>query len=115
MEVTIVYSARVNDVAPSVFSKAERDLSRWVPTAGYGPRWVRQCQFTNGLVAYLSSDTAVFGDMKMVIHDFHKANLAVINLGPSISRLARTPSTDLLEPASSFHAREARPRRKAAS
>jgi hypothetical protein len=59
-------------------------------------------KFTNGLVAYLSSDTAVFGDMKTVIHDFHKANLAVINLGPNpgLFQSGAYALNDLLEPAS---------------
>ena len=84
VEFTIVYSAHVNDVAPSLLSKAQQDvLKADGAQLGYGPPVGFVVKFTNGLVAYLSSDTAVFGDMKTVIHDFHKANLAVINLGPN--------------------------------
>jgi len=59
-------------------------------------------KFTNGLVAYLSSDTAVFGDMKTVISDFHKASLAVINLGPNpgLFQSGAYAINDLLKPAS---------------
>ena len=59
-------------------------------------------KFTNGLVAYLSSDTAVFGDMKTVISDFHKASLAVINLGPNpcMFQSGAYAINDLLKPAS---------------
>jgi hypothetical protein len=59
-------------------------------------------KFTNGLVAYLSSDTAVFGDMKTVISDFYKANLAVINLGPNpgLFQSGAYAINDLLKPAS---------------
>jgi L-ascorbate metabolism protein UlaG (beta-lactamase superfamily) len=37
--------------------------------------------FTNGLRAYLSGDTALMGDMRTVIGEFHRANLAVMNMG----------------------------------
>jgi hypothetical protein len=50
----------------------------------------------------LSSDTAVFGDMTTVIHDFHKANLAVVNLGPNpgMFQSGAYAINDLLKPAS---------------
>jgi L-ascorbate metabolism protein UlaG (beta-lactamase superfamily) len=40
-------------------------------------------KFTNGLTAYLSGDTAIHAEMKTAINEFHKANLAVLNLGPN--------------------------------
>jgi hypothetical protein len=40
-------------------------------------------KFTNGLVAYLSGDTGIHTEMKTVVNDYHKANLAVLNLGTS--------------------------------
>ena len=103
MEFTIVYSAHVNDVAPSLLSKAQQDLLKTDGAQlGYGPPVGFVVKFTNGLVAYLSSDTAVFGDMKTVIHDFHKANLAVINLGPNpgMFQSGAYAINDLLQPAS---------------
>jgi hypothetical protein len=39
-------------------------------------------QFTNGLTAYLTGDTGVFGDMSQVIARFYNPNLVVINIGP---------------------------------
>lgn len=39
-------------------------------------------KFSNGLVAYLTGDTGVFGDMRQVISKFYKPNLMVINIGP---------------------------------
>src|SRR5207237_3825866 len=68
----------------------------------YGPPVGFVVKFTNGLVAYLSSDTAVFGDMKTVISDFHKASLAVINLGPNpgLFQSGAYAINDLLKPAS---------------
>ena len=40
-------------------------------------------QFTNGLKVYLSGDTGLHADMKTIVSEFHKANLAVLNLGPN--------------------------------
>jgi L-ascorbate metabolism protein UlaG (beta-lactamase superfamily) len=103
VEFAIVYSAHVNDVAPALLSKAEQDLLKADGAQlGYGPPVGFVVKFTNGLVAYLSSDTAVFGDMKTVIHDFHKANLAVINLGPNpgLFQSGAYAIDDLLKPAS---------------
>ena len=37
--------------------------------------------FTNGLRVYLSGDTAIYGDMKNIIKDFYRVNLAVMNVG----------------------------------
>jgi L-ascorbate metabolism protein UlaG (beta-lactamase superfamily) len=37
--------------------------------------------FTNGLRAYLSGDTALMADMRTVIGEFHRPNLAVMNMG----------------------------------
>ena len=47
------------------------------PSSGY------VIQFTNGLKVYLSGDTGLHADMKSIVNEFHKANLAVLNLGPS--------------------------------
>ena len=37
--------------------------------------------FTNGLKVYLSGDTGLMSEMKTVVHDFYRVNLAVLNLG----------------------------------
>jgi L-ascorbate metabolism protein UlaG (beta-lactamase superfamily) len=37
--------------------------------------------FTNGLRVYLSGDTGIYGDMKTIIRDFYRVNLAVMNIG----------------------------------
>ena len=39
-------------------------------------------QFTNGLTAYLTGDTGVFGDMGQVISKFYNPSLVVMNIGP---------------------------------
>ncbi|HEY7302259.1 MAG TPA: MBL fold metallo-hydrolase [Xanthobacteraceae bacterium] len=103
VEFTIVYASHVNDVAPSLLTKTQQDLLKADGAQlNYGPPVGFVVKFTNGLVAYLSSDTAVFGDMKTVISDFHKASLAVINLGPNtgIFESGAYAINDLLKPAS---------------
>jgi L-ascorbate metabolism protein UlaG (beta-lactamase superfamily) len=39
-------------------------------------------RFTNGLTAYLTGDTGLFGDMGHVIARFYRPNLVVMNIGP---------------------------------
>lgn len=103
VEFTTVYSAHVNDVAPSLLSKPQQDMLKADGAQlSYGPPIGFVVKFTNGLTAYLSSDTAVFGDMKPVIHDYHRANLAVVNLGtnPGLFQSGAYAINDLLAPAS---------------
>jgi len=38
-------------------------------------------RFSNGLVVYLSGDTGIVADQKLVVHDFYHARLAVMNIG----------------------------------
>jgi L-ascorbate metabolism protein UlaG (beta-lactamase superfamily) len=40
-------------------------------------------RFTNGLKIYLSGDTGLHAEMKAVVHDFHRVNLALMNLAPN--------------------------------
>jgi L-ascorbate metabolism protein UlaG (beta-lactamase superfamily) len=103
VEITIVQSAHVNNAPPSLLSEAERaNLKANGAEREYGPAVGFIVRFTNGLVAYLTSDTAVFGDMKLVIHDFYKPNLAVLNLGPNpgIFYTGAYAMNDLVQPAS---------------
>jgi L-ascorbate metabolism protein UlaG (beta-lactamase superfamily) len=37
--------------------------------------------FTNGLVVYLSGDTAMYGDMDTILRQFYGVRLAVVNMG----------------------------------
>jgi L-ascorbate metabolism protein UlaG (beta-lactamase superfamily) len=48
-----------------------------------GPPTGYVVKFSNGLTAYLSGDTGIHTEMKSVVNEYHKANLAVLNLGPS--------------------------------
>ena len=58
--------------------------------------------FTNGLTAYLTGDTGIHSEMKTVVHDFHHANLAVLNLGPNpgIFQSGAYAMNELVQPAS---------------
>lgn len=103
VEFTIVYAAHGNDVAPSLLSKAQQDLLKADGAQlSYGPPVGFVVKFTNGLVAYLSGDTAVFGDMKTLISDYYKPSLDVINLGPNpgLFQTGAYAINDLLKPAS---------------
>jgi len=84
VEITIVYAAHVNNAPPALLSKTQRDaLNADGAQLEYGPATGFVVKFTNGLTAYLSGDTAIHAEMKTVINEFHKANLAVLNLGPN--------------------------------
>ena len=82
VEITIVYASHVNNVPPSLLSAAHRQqLDADGAALEYGPATGYIIRFTNGLTAYLSGDTGIHTEMKTVVHDYHKANLAVLNLG----------------------------------
>lgn len=84
VEITIVYSAHVNNAPPALLTKPQQDaLNADGAQLEYGPAVGFVVKFTNGLVTYLSSDTAIHAEMKTVINEFHKASLAVLNLGPN--------------------------------
>ncbi|HEY7168478.1 MAG TPA: MBL fold metallo-hydrolase [Candidatus Binatia bacterium] len=103
VEITVVYAAHGNGLPLSLISEEERKtLAANGLTVEPGPPTGFVVRFTNGLTAYLSGDTGVHTEMKTVVHDFHKANLAFLNLGPN----AVTPASaayavnDLIRPAS---------------
>ena len=85
VEITIVYASHANNVPLSLLSEAQRanlapdgtSIVLGPPATGY------VVKFTNGLTAYLSGDTGIHTEMKTVVNEYHKANLAVLNLGPS--------------------------------
>jgi len=84
VEITIVYASHVNNVPPALLSEAQRETLR---TNGsvleYGPATGFVVKFTNGLTVYLTGDTGIHSEMKTVVNEYHKANLAVLNLGPN--------------------------------
>jgi L-ascorbate metabolism protein UlaG (beta-lactamase superfamily) len=84
VEVTIVYASHANNVPLSLLSEAQRAaLGPDGASLVIGPPTGYVIKFTNGLTAYLSGDTGIHTEMKTVVNEYHKANLAVLNLGPS--------------------------------
>jgi L-ascorbate metabolism protein UlaG (beta-lactamase superfamily) len=103
VEITIVRAAHVNNAPPALLSEAQRAMLKADGAIlEYGPPVGFVVKFTNGLVAYLSGDTAIHSDMKTVVHDFLKANLAVLNLGvnPGIFESGAYAINELIKPAS---------------
>jgi L-ascorbate metabolism protein UlaG (beta-lactamase superfamily) len=84
VEITVVQAAHASNPPRSMLTDAGK--GSLVPdefAANVGPATGYVITFTNGLRVYLSGDTAIHTEMKTVVHDFHKANLAVMNLGPN--------------------------------
>ena len=84
VEITIVYASHVNNAPPALLSEAHRAaFNADGAVLEFGPATGFVVKFTNGLTAYLTGDTGVHAEMKTVVNEFHKANLAVLNLGPN--------------------------------
>jgi L-ascorbate metabolism protein UlaG (beta-lactamase superfamily) len=69
-------------------------------------------RFSNGLVAWLSGDTGISADQELVVHDYYKAKLAVMNMGGGFTtgpEEAAYVINELVKPASTIasHANEA--------
>lgn len=54
-------------------------------TAYTGPDHGYIVKFTNGLVVYLSGDTGQVSDMRLIVRDYYKPKLAVVNMGDIFS------------------------------
>ena len=102
VEFTIVYASHANNVPLSLLSQAQRtQLEPDGTSLVLGPPTGYIVKFTNGLIAYLSGDTGVHTEMKTVVNEYHKANLAVLNLGPSAGnvRSSAYAMNELVRPA----------------
>jgi L-ascorbate metabolism protein UlaG (beta-lactamase superfamily) len=103
VEITIVYASHANNVPLSLLSEAQRaSLGPDGASIVIGPPTGYVVKFTNGLTAYLSGDTGIHTEMKTVVKEFHKANLAVLNLGASAGTVmsGAYAMNDLVQPAS---------------
>jgi hypothetical protein len=84
VEITIVPAAHDSSVTRALLSEAERkNLEPDNLSLPLGPPSGYVIRFTNGLVMYLTGDTAVHADQKTVVADFHKPSVMVLNLGLS--------------------------------
>lgn len=103
VEITIVYASHANNVPLSLLSEEHRAILGPEGTSiVLGPPTGYVIKFTNGLTAYLSGDTGIHTEMKTVVNDYHKANLAVFNLGSSAGTVVSTVRSinELVKPAS---------------
>lgn len=103
VEITIVYASHANNPPLSLLSDQQRASLEPEGTGfALGPPTGYVVKFTNGLTAYLSGDTGIHTEMKTVVNEYHKANLAVLNLGPSAGTVmsGAYAMNDLVRPAS---------------
>jgi L-ascorbate metabolism protein UlaG (beta-lactamase superfamily) len=103
VEITIVFASHANNVPLSLLSEAQRaNLGPDGASIVIGPPTGYVVKFTNGLTAYLSGDTGIHTEMKTVVREYHKANLAVLNLGPSAGTVmsGAYAMNELVQPAS---------------
>jgi len=103
VEITVVFASHDSTMPRTLLSEAERkNLDADNVSLVLGPPSGYVIRFTNGLVVYLSGDTGMHTEMKTVVHDYHKANLMVLNLGYSAlnAPAAGHIANDLVAPAS---------------
>lgn len=103
VEITIVYASHANNVPRSLLSdEVAKQLATDNVSIALGPPTGYVVKFTNGLTVYLTGDSGIHTEMKTVVHDFHKANLMMINLGLTAvnSAAAAYVANDLVRPAS---------------
>jgi L-ascorbate metabolism protein UlaG (beta-lactamase superfamily) len=82
VEITIVHASHASNVPRALLTEPEKtNLAADDLSISLGPPSGYIINFTNGLRVYLSGDTGLHSEMRTVVHDFHKANLAVLNLG----------------------------------
>ena len=82
VQIVVVYAAHSNNAPRSLLTdpqKANLAADNLTAYVGHANGYV--LTFTNGLKVYLSGDTGLMSEMKTVVHDFYRVNLAVLNLG----------------------------------
>jgi L-ascorbate metabolism protein UlaG (beta-lactamase superfamily) len=110
--ITTVPAVHSNGLSPAFL---EGDLAKQLSenglTISLGPPTGYVLQFSNGLVAYLSGDTGITAEQRLVVHDHYGANFAVINIGDVYTtgpKEAAWVVNELVQPASviASHANE---------
>jgi L-ascorbate metabolism protein UlaG (beta-lactamase superfamily) len=102
VEITTVPAAHDSTAPRELLSEGARNaLQPDNVSLTLGPPSGYVIRFTNGLTVYLSGDTGMHAEMKSVVADYFRANLMVLNLGPSAltSRDAAHVVNDLVRPA----------------
>lgn len=103
VDITIVYASHANNVPLTLLSDAQRANHEPDGTSlVLGPPTGFVVKFSNGLSAYLSGDTGIHTEMKTVVNEYHKANLALLNLGPTAGTVTSQAyaMNELVRPAS---------------
>ena len=84
VKITIVPASHDSTVSRELLTDPQRAGLAVDNTSLYlGPPSGYVIKFTNGLTVYLSGDTGIHSEMKTVVGNFHKPNLALLNLGPN--------------------------------
>ena len=102
VEITVVYASHANNVAVSLLNEPQRSqLAADNVSISLGPPTGYVVNFSNGLTAYLTGDTGLHTEMKTIVHDFYKANMTLINLGPNAvtAQAAAYAVNELVKPA----------------
>ncbi|MEO8305554.1 MAG: MBL fold metallo-hydrolase [Betaproteobacteria bacterium] len=102
VEVTTVTAAHDSTVARELLTDPEKkNLDADGVSLTLGPSSGYVIQFTNGLKVYLSGDTGIHAEMKSIVNEYHKAKLAVLNMGPNAVTLtsAAYAVNEFLKPA----------------
>jgi L-ascorbate metabolism protein UlaG (beta-lactamase superfamily) len=102
VEITTVPAAHDSTVPRELLGEAARkNLESDNVSMTLGPPSGYVIRFTNGLTVYLSGDTGLHAEMKSVVGDYFRANLMVLNLGPSAvtSKDAAYVANELVQPA----------------
>lgn len=82
VDITTVPAVHSNGLAPGfVTGPLGEQLKQAGVNAYVGPPTGYILKFSNGLVVYLSGDTGITGDQQLVVRDYYKAKLAVMNIG----------------------------------
>ena len=80
VEITTVTAAHDSTVPRELLTEPERkNLDADGVSLTLGPSSGYIIQFTNGLKIYLSGDTGIHAEMKTIVSEFHKANLAMLD------------------------------------
>lgn len=84
--VTTVPAAHSNGIAPGMIGGPFAEMLEKAGLTAYaGPPTGYVLTFSNGLVAYLSGDTGVTAEQKVVVGDQYKAQLVVMNIGDTFT------------------------------
>ncbi len=113
VSITTVPAAHSNGLSPSFLTGP---LADYLVAAGVGasvgPPTGYVLTFTNGLVVYLSGDTGITAEQRLVVNEYYGAKLVVMNVGDTFTtgpREAAYVINDLVNPAAVIvsHANEA--------